>query len=256
MRRGALYLVSFLLLLGWSARADARCPFHQPIALARAGDGWTIPPTWANRGLNYGTPSMIGLIQRAAKRVASKHPGATLGVADISRRKGGKSEWHKSHTCGRDVDFLFYAVDTRGRPLPALSSMIPFNARGVGVHRGAEVKFDTARNWALIKALLQDRVSVEKVFIHDSLKRRLLAHAKKRKESPALIARADARMVQPSDAGPHDDHLHVRISLTRADLTPPPKVAAARLAVVTTRRAAEGMRPKPTRTPRPRTARG
>lgn len=254
MRRGALYLVSFLLLFGWSGRVDARCPFRQPVALARTGDGWKIPATWADRGLNYGTPSMIGLIQRTAKRITTHHPGATLGVADISRRKGGKSEWHKSHTCGRDVDFLFFAVDARGRPLPAPSRMIPFNARGVGTHRGAEVKFDTARNWALIKALLQDRVSVEKLFIHDSLKRRLLAHARRRKESPALIARADARMVQPSDAGPHDDHLHVRISLTRADLTPPPKPAAARLAVVTSRRATPA---RSTRAPRAtKTARG
>lgn len=225
MRRGSFYVVTVLLLLGWAWPAHARCPFRQPIALASKGDGWQIPPTWAQRGLNYGTPSMIGLIQRAAKRVAKERPGGTLFVADISRRKGGASEWHKSHTCGRDVDLLFYATTPKGTPLPAPARMIPFDARGLGRHGGAEVKFDTARNWALIKALLQDRVAVERLFIHAALKKRLLAHARRRKEDAALIAWADARMVQPSDAGPHDDHLHVRIALTRQDIEKPPPPA-------------------------------
>ena len=250
MRRGVLSLATdftavqawtlrlsiVLLMLAWAGPAQARCAFRKPVALATTGDGWQIPPTWANRGLNYGTPSMVALIQRAAKRVARERPGATLFVADISRRKGGPSEWHLSHTCGRDVDLLFYAVDPKGRQLPAPARMIPFDARGVGVHRGTLVKFDTARNWALVKALLQDRVTVERMFIHKSLKKRLLAHARKRKESAALIARADASMIQPTNAGPHDDHIHVRIALTRDDITAPTK-------------------PKPGDLPRPRSRR-
>jgi len=227
MRRSALLLVTVLLVLGWAGPAAAACPFRQPVALAKSGDAWQIPETWARRGLTYGTPSLVGLIQRTARRVAKERPGATLFVADLSRRKGGPSEWHLSHTCGRDVDLLFYALLPNGRQLPAPARMIPFDARGVGRHGGVEVKFDTARNWALVKALLQDRVHVERLFIHNTLKKRLLAHARKRKEDAALIARADARMIQPSNAGQHDDHLHVRIALTRQDLQAPKKTPPA-----------------------------
>lgn len=233
MRRGAIFVVTVLLGLGYSAEARAKCSFNKPTELAEAGDGWQIPATWARRGLNYGTPGMIGLIQRTARRVAKARPGSTLYVADISRQKGGPSKWHKSHACGCDVDLLFFAIGRDGRPIAPPSDMIAFNARGVGTLHGKPVQFDTARNWLLIKSLLQDRVRVERLFIHEALKRRILAYARRRKEDAALIARADARMAQPAGVGPHDDHLHVRIAPGRADpgavtVLQPVKVAATR----------------------------
>lgn len=246
MRHGALLVVTALLTLTWANEARAKCAFTRPIELAETGDGWQIPTTWARRGLNYGTPGMIGLIQRTAKRVAKAKPGATLYVADISRRKGGPSKWHKSHACGCDVDLLFFAVGADGRSIAAPTDMIVFNARGVGTYRGKSVQFDTARNWALVKALLQDRVRVDRLFIHESLKRRLLSYARKRKESPALLASADARMIQPGDAGPHDDHLHVRIAPGQTDPRLGPEPAKP---VIKPRAAAARKRSRPTPPP-------
>lgn len=217
MGRGALYIFSGVLCLAWTTPARADCRFATPIELAAKGDGWHIPSTWSQRGLTYGTASMVNLIQRAAKSVARSQPGSVLYVGDLSRREGGASQWHKSHRCGCDVDLLFYAVDARGRQIAPPKTMVPFNARGVGTIGRTAVKFDTARNWALVKALLLDRVRVERLFIHTALKRKLLDFARKRKEAPALIAMADARMTQPRGVGAHDDHLHVRIVPSRKD---------------------------------------
>jgi murein endopeptidase len=232
MRAALLYVVSVVLLLGAAAPARADCPFREPIELTEQGEGWHIPRTWSSRGLNYGTASIVGLIQRAAKKVAQVKPGATLYVGDISRREGGKSEWHKSHRCGCDADLLFYAVDAKGKQVAPPREMIPFDARGVGKIGGRTVHFDTARNWALIKAIVQDRVHVERLFIHAALKRRLLAHARKLKESPALIAEADALMIQPRGVGAHDDHLHVRVVPSRKDRVEPVAVKSAKKAPI------------------------
>ncbi|MBL9103547.1 MAG: penicillin-insensitive murein endopeptidase [Myxococcales bacterium] len=247
MRQGVLFIVTALFAFTWAHEARAKCNFTRPVELAEAGDGWAIPATWARRGLNYGTASMIGLIHRTAKRVAKAKPGSTLYVADISREKGGPSKWHKSHACGCDVDLLFFAVDADGRPITAPTDMIVFNARGVGTYRGKPVQFDTARNWTLVKSLLQDRVRVERLFIHDALKRRLIGYAKRRKESPALVARAAASMMQPTAAGPHDDHLHVRIAAgqNHPSLGPAPAPAARPRAPAPTRK-----RPRPTPAPK------
>lgn len=205
-------------VLGGGRVARADCPFDRPVELAAQGPGWLIPATWSHRGLNYGTPSMVALIKRAAKRVTKARPGATLYVGDLSLARGGATEWHRSHKCGRDADLLFYAVGVDGQQAAPPSTMIPFDADGFGyADSGDKVRFDTPRNWALVKALLEDRVPVEKLFINDVLRQRLLAYAKGRKEPRRLIERAAALMSQPSGVGPHDDHLHVRIAALGAD---------------------------------------
>src|SRR5690606_15754773 len=79
------------------------------------------------RGNQWGTDELVEVIERAAAAVwaqSSSRPGGraeksvTLGVADLSPKRGGKTIWHASHQSGRDVDLIFYSVDQRGRPLP------------------------------------------------------------------------------------------------------------------------------------------
>ncbi len=218
MRLRQLVVALCLIAVPEVARAGG-CPtgFHKPVALPKSGTGWLIPDTWATRGLSYGTSSMIGLIERAAKRVHKGSADATLYVGDISRREGGSSEWHKSHKCGRDADLLYFAIGPDGKQAPAPAHMVPYDADGTATVGGETWTFDTARNWALVKALIQDQVPIEKLFIADHLKRRLLVYARKH-DSRALVHRADALMLQPGDAGPHDDHLHVRIAPSAADM--------------------------------------
>jgi penicillin-insensitive murein endopeptidase len=72
--------------------------------------------------------------------------------------------------------------------------------------------FDVATNWLLVRALLEDPVvDVQYLFIASPLRQMLLDHAVALGEPPELVERASAVLVQPGDALPHDDHLHLRI---------------------------------------------
>jgi penicillin-insensitive murein endopeptidase len=219
LRASTLLVVSTALGAG-SAHA---APF--PSAwLPRHGDGYLIPDTWAERGLRYGTPALVGLVERAARTVAAAEPGATLYIADLSLKSGAWTQWHRSHRNGCDADLIFFAVDDRGRPAPVPAAMIPFDDDGVGFgesRSGERVRlhFDTARNWALVRALLGDgETPIARIFIADWLRARLLAYAADSGEDPALVARAADILAQPGDSQPHNDHMHVRIA-------PPPGLA-------------------------------
>lgn len=188
------------------------------VKLPHRGTGYLVPETWARRGLLYGTHETIAFVQRVAKRVQKLAPGATLYVADLSPPRGGPSAWHKSHQNGLDVDLHFFAIDDQGRPAPPPSEMIRFGADGRARTGDRSLRFDTRRNWALVKGLLTDPdVQVKRIYIHRAHRKRLLDYARKQKEPRELIERAAAVMEQPRRAGPHDDHMHVRLACSERD---------------------------------------
>jgi penicillin-insensitive murein endopeptidase len=125
------------------------------VELPVRGEGYAIPANWAQRGLNYGTEELVGAIVRAARRVRLEDPGSTLFVGDLSPRRGGASAWHRSHQSGRDADLHFFALDPEGKPAATPSSMVRFDDLGASPGR----RFDVARNWLLVRALLEDPVS-------------------------------------------------------------------------------------------------
>jgi penicillin-insensitive murein DD-endopeptidase len=203
---------------------------RKPAKLSMRGAGWVVPARWKERRFQYGVDELVAAVERAARRVHARDRRAVLGVADLSRKTGGRSMWHRSHHSGRDVDLLFYTTDPRGRPMkPPEHEMIRFDAQGqpfVGSGdeagyrdpRWQERRFDTARNWQLIEALLTDpSIRVQWVFVSSNLKARLLTHARQVKRPRWIVAYADAVMHQPGNALPHDDHFHVRIYCTRGD---------------------------------------
>jgi penicillin-insensitive murein endopeptidase len=186
------------------------------------GEGYVVPPLWTTRGAAYGTDELVAAIQRAARRVHREYPGSVLGVGDLSLRGGGDSPLHRSHENGRDADLIFFAVDARGRPVPPanamprygpdLRSLPPRPTPGVEFGAFSQRTFDVRRNWALVRALLEDpRAAVQYLFCHEELKRRMLDYARGIGEDPALVERAEYLVHQPGDSLPHDDHLHVRI---------------------------------------------
>lgn len=193
------------------------------------GEGYRVPPLWATRGNNYGTDELVEAIQRAARRVRREYPGNILGVGDLSPRGGGTSLFHRSHENGRDVDLIWFAVDEQSRPVAPADSMPRYDATELRAHpprADARVRFspfsprrfDLKRNWALIRALLEDPyVEIQYLFCHQGLKQRLLDYALSIGEDPALLERADAILRQPGDSLPHDDHLHVRIFCSAED---------------------------------------
>ncbi len=198
-------------------------------ALARAarlptrGVGYIIPEPWRSRGLHYGTDELVGLIRRAAARVAGAHPGAILGVADLAHARGGRALRHLSHQSGRDADLHFYALDQHGEPFVPDAAFPNYRDSGMATsttygRRISARYFDLPRNWALIAALLtDDDAIVTHIFISTRIERWLLAYGQAIGAPPELLAHASAVMREPSDSSPHNDHLHLRIACTIDD---------------------------------------
>ena len=198
--------------------------------LPASGEGYVVPALWAARGASYGTDEIVAMIRRAARRVAREFPGAVLGVGDLSLKGGRDSELHASHRAGRDADLIYYAVDERGRPVPPVSSMPRYGtadrkARDPGPQMHGVVYqpfsprwLDIPREWALVRALLEDpSAAVQYLFCHEKIRDQLLAHARDIGEDEALIERAEALLRQPSDSAMHDDHLHLRVHCASDD---------------------------------------
>ncbi len=180
------------------------------VKLGTADGTVRVVPAYQRGDTRWGLPALVKMLERSGKAVAKKHPGAVLGVGDISRKNGGDIFLHRSHESGRDADVAFYVTDLRGKNfLP--DTFVRFEGSiESSSHQG--VRFDVAKNWALVQAWLEDPVArVSHIFVADPLRRMMLAHAKPR-VSPALYNRAALAMMQPSNALPHDNHFHVRIS--------------------------------------------
>ncbi|WP_433927712.1 penicillin-insensitive murein endopeptidase [Sorangium cellulosum] len=170
-----------------------------------------VVPAYAHADVRWGLPALVGMIERAARGVARRYPGAVLEVGDLSRQRGGEVHRHGSHESGRDVDLGFYALDARGKQVHA-PFFLRFNARLASTNMPG-ARFDVPRNWLLVQHLLTDpRARVSHIFISDPLRHALVTHAKRIGVSRALIVRAQLAMMQPTGSEPHDDHMHVRIS--------------------------------------------
>jgi penicillin-insensitive murein DD-endopeptidase len=197
------------------------------VELPVAGEAHVVPGPWRARGYRFGTAALVGLVERASRRVAAEHPGSVLGVADLSPPGGGRAPGHRSHQSGRDVDLLYYAVDPDGRPFPPDGHMPVYNRRGRATYarapewaRAIPVRhFDLPRNWALVRALLTDpEAEVERIFVSPDIKVRLIRHAEATGEDRAVVARARAVIARPPAGSSHDDHMHVRIRCDAVDV--------------------------------------
>lgn len=165
--------------------------------------------------LQFALPELVGMLERSADRVAKRHPGSVLTVGDLSRRDGGDVDGHRSHESGRDADVGFY-LTKKGKPfLPKRYATIKENGAVVG---SPSVRFDDARNWALVESWLSDRSGrVLQIFVARHLRSRLLAHATRAGVSARLRRRAAEVLMQPKKALPHDNHFHVRIACPSKD---------------------------------------
>ncbi len=194
-------------------------------ALPLAGPGYVVPATWAMRNTNYGTDELVGAIERAAAKVTAELPGAVLGVGDLSRRGGGDMSFHRSHEAGRDADLIFYSVDDAGAPLPPADAMPRYRGWRLRGHEPYEShgpigrrRFDVARNWALVAALLSDEtIDVEYLFVSERLRDALIEHAVASGAPDDLVWKARRALKQPRGFPPHDDHLHLRIRCSETD---------------------------------------
>jgi len=171
----------------------------------------TRTPAHSKSKVRWATPELLSVLNRAARTVARKFPGSVLEIGELSSREGGRIASHLSHQNGRDADVSFYFVDTAGDPV-RVPKFMRCDPRGEG-RDDPTVRFDEKRNWAFVRALLEDSESeVRQIFIYAPLRARLLAYAAKVGAPLKLRAKAAAAMMQPINALPHDDHFHIRIS--------------------------------------------
>jgi penicillin-insensitive murein endopeptidase len=162
------------------------------------------------RRARFGTEELVRLVEDAAAAVRRRDRGALLSVADLSQRRGGPFEHHGSHQSGRDVDLAFFMRDSQGKPVDPID-FIAFDRNGFSVDPPMAYRFDVARNWAIVAALLtSERGEVQWIFVAEHLKRLLLERAEASGAEPELVARARKALRQPG-AKSHWDHFHVRV---------------------------------------------
>ncbi len=177
-------------------RMPARGPHHRVLK----------PPR--RRGYDHGTQELVGALQRAAATVAKKHEGSVTIIGNLSRKKGGDIGPSVSHNSGRDADVAFFATDRRGRPV-VLKRFRRFDRRLRG--KGG-LRFDVARSWTFVEALLSDeRIQIQWMFCASWLREALIEHATKRGAPTTLIAKASDVLGQPANSSPHAEHFHIRL---------------------------------------------
>lgn len=187
--------------------------------LPLAGEGFVVPPRWAARGTQYGTDELIDTIAFVGRAVVAAHPGSRLVVGDLSMRGGGESPHHRSHQTGRDVDLVLFARDRAGRALEVIE-MRHFGEHGRTVDGGEPLRFDAARQWTVVRALLEaPGPGVANIFLYAPLRDLVLDHARASGAPDAVVDLAGLVMAQPGDSAPHDDHMHVRLFCAAADAT-------------------------------------
>ena len=207
-----------------SLGSHANGALRHPSTLPARGDGYAIGEPWRKRQSNRGSDQLVEALVRASRAVARAAPGGTAPIGDLSHTGGGGSAEHKSHQSGRDVDIFYYAVHPNGTPVIPGNTMIHYDRSGRSASwspaRGRrapaealpDARFDTRRNWRMVRALLLDPdIEVQWIFVQRDLAARLLQEGRAEGEDPALLARAQVLLRQPADSEPHDDHMHVRV---------------------------------------------
>jgi penicillin-insensitive murein endopeptidase len=183
---------------------------HDPVRLEDRGNGYRrLRP---GEGTRFGTPTLVGAIERAAREVADAFPGGhPLRVGDLSTPHGGVHSRHRTHRTGRDADLLFFARDAGG--LAAHSDgWLRFDRLGLATVRNRVFRFDETRNWHLVRTLIMDdRARVKWLFCSNELKARLLRYAARYESSPEAVVRATWVLHQPTRGDSHDDHFHLRV---------------------------------------------
>lgn len=155
----------------------------------------------------WGTPEMIEVLTSAAEEMAWVMPHADpIVVGDISTRRGGRLQGHKSHRGGVDADIGLYWGD---------GQMFMRGFQNVSVR-----DLDREANWQLIRAML-DTGHVERILLDNQLVRALRRYV----IAEGHLSKEEAWRVFPSSGSGemwrktgvvhhspgHKHHMHVRV---------------------------------------------
>jgi murein endopeptidase len=163
------------------------------------GEEWMLRPM---RRRAFGTRTTIESLVRAFTVFGAEYPDTPpIRVGEISGPRGGRANPHKSHRSGRDVDIGYVLKNP------------PSN----GWRRATPRDFDTERNWALIRALVETG-NVQQIYVSAGLQKLLKKHAAKDlgPEELAVYFWDDAAGPQQEPILKHQDghrdHMHVRFA--------------------------------------------
>lgn len=149
-----------------------------------------------DRCVDFGTDSMVGVLEWLGRKVADQYPekpGIELVIGDISAPRGGclsgmgGRRGHKSHTNGTDVDLAYLWVKGGRSP------------------EGFFRDFDPQANWWLLKQAFANPMGCVKVVFLDRRHIRRLAKAAKNDPQWGELQR-HIRHVRG-----HYDHFHIRV---------------------------------------------
>ncbi len=179
--------------------------------LPRASAYHVVQPFSVRHELRWATCRLVDGLLAVARGVTSDGR-LPLVIGNLSQEGGGEMPHSASHESGRDVDIAFHVADERGRPrFPVYHH---FDAKLVSRSHGPRYRFDVARNWQVVAALLRaPQFEIERIVVAPYLRAALLHHAEVVGEDAALLAVARIRMMPPwPGVKLHDNHFHVRIA--------------------------------------------
>lgn len=172
----------------------------------------------------FGTVEVVRALLQAAARVEQELGGLPVTINDLSYEAGGPIPHHRSHQSGRDVDVLFYQLDSNGDPIESVGAFFDPTGAGVDFRDLADpnddivLQFDLARTWLFLRALIEDEeAQLQHIFVAEHLRALLLEYARSNGEPSTTVRRFAAMSCQPSY--PHDDHFHFRFYCAPDDIS-------------------------------------
>lgn len=181
--------------------------FYNGIELI-AGYGYKL--LYPQRDRHYGTKQLVDGIRKISAYMKDSQVAETdILIGDVSAPQGGKAGGHLSHRTGVDADIGYFMVDAKtGRPWQA-SGFVEFDDSLRGHAGGRAVRFDSKRNWELVKAIIANPdPDFKPVYIFMSLPLEKAVLAQASGEDADLRARAAVLMHQWPG---HGNHLHLRV---------------------------------------------
>lgn len=152
---------------------------------------------------SWGTEETIDFVLTAIEAVEARYPGSPrVVIGDVSNRRGGRLDRHRSHQAGRDVDIGLY-----------------YRSGEAADFRAARAReLDAPRTWALVRALVTE-TDIDRIFLDRSLMRVLYDQAVSEGEDRGWLADIFGRSSEKGiiqHEKRHKDHLHARFFNRRA----------------------------------------
>jgi penicillin-insensitive murein endopeptidase len=165
----------------------------------------------------------VELVQALINAAAAGPAEDVVVINDLGLDRGGPIKQHGSHQSGRDVDVLFFSLDTKGKPVPSVG--VPVDPKGRGIDfkdlavrsDDVDLRFDAKRTWRFVAALIEATgTDLQRIFIVEHVRTMLLAEAERVKAPKKIKERFELITCQPET--PHDDHMHIRLFCSAEDI--------------------------------------